>query len=246
MSSRYLAGLDLGQAQDPTALVIAERMIEPPYDPSAVELVHEQVEVKPPWYINGQLYRAGESVQQVHKKLRLADGSLVDVPTGGDVVHYRVRHIQRFKLGTSYPAIVEEVSTLLSRPELGTDVTLIVDGTGVGRPVVDLFHQKRRSFDVVPVLITGGDTPSQIDGWHHVPKRELIARALVALETGRLKIGQFPETAVLTSELQTYRVKKTNAANEIFEARSGAHDDLVLALALACWYGERSSVQIFF
>jgi hypothetical protein len=45
---------------------------------------------------------------------------------------------------------------------------------------------------------------------------------------------------VLIKELQNFKVKITAAANEIFEAwREGEHDDLLLAVAIAAWMGER-------
>jgi hypothetical protein len=45
---------------------------------------------------------------------------------------------------------------------------------------------------------------------------------------------------ILIRELQNYQVKVTPAANEVFNAREGEHDDLLLALALAAWNGERT------
>ena len=45
----------------------------------------------------------------------------------------------------------------------------------------------------------------------------------------------------LVRELLDFRVKITVAANETFGTwREGQHDDLVLAVALACWQAERS------
>jgi hypothetical protein len=46
-------------------------------------------------------------------------------------------------------------------------------------------------------------------------------------------------TDTLVRELEDYRVKITPAADETFNAREGAHDDLSLALALAVWVGEQ-------
>ena len=44
----------------------------------------------------------------------------------------------------------------------------------------------------------------------------------------------------LMQEMRAFRVKITRAANETFGARrEGDHDDLVLAVALAAWWGER-------
>ena len=49
-----------------------------------------------------------------------------------------------------------------------------------------------------------------------------------------------PETQTLVRELAEFQVKFTPAANEVFGVwREGAHDDLVLAVAVAAWAGER-------
>jgi hypothetical protein len=57
----------------------------------------------------------------------------------------------------------------------------------------------------------------------------------------RLQIARrLTEAATLVRELQNFQVKITAAANETFGAwRDGQHDDLVLAVALACWWSER-------
>jgi hypothetical protein len=45
---------------------------------------------------------------------------------------------------------------------------------------------------------------------------------------------------VLTGELETFQVKITAAANDVYGTwREGTHDDMVLATALAAWYGCR-------
>jgi len=46
--------------------------------------------------------------------------------------------------------------------------------------------------------------------------------------------------SVLVKELENFRVKITVNANETFESwRERDHDDLVLAVAMATWLGER-------
>jgi hypothetical protein len=69
----------------------------------------------------------------------------------------------------------------------------------------------------------------------------LVGVLQVLLQTRRLRIAQaLPEAAILAKELETFQVKITAAANEAFGAwREGQHDDLVLAVALAAWAGER-------
>lgn len=56
-------------------------------------------------------------------------------PTSGAVYH--VRRIER-KLGTPYPQIVSRVRTVMARLP---NAELVVDATGVGQPVVDMFNQ---------------------------------------------------------------------------------------------------------
>jgi hypothetical protein len=92
------------------------------------------------------------------------------------------------------------------------------------------------------VTITGGHavTVSE-DGSYHVPKKELVTCLQVVLQGRRLQIVRsLPEAAALVRELQQFQVKITAAAHETFGVwREGQHDDLVLAVALACWWAER-------
>jgi hypothetical protein len=49
-----------------------------------------------------------------------------------------------------------------------------------------------------------------------------------------------PLVPVLMRELQDFRVKISDQGHDSYGAwREGAHDDLVLAVAVAAWYGER-------
>jgi hypothetical protein len=145
---------------------------------------------------------------------------------------FQVGHLERAPLGTTYPAIVHHVGRLLQRLPRGTE--LIIDYTGVGRPVFDLFQH----LSVYPtgVLITSGVTEAMIDGIAHVPKLVLISRVQALLHEGRLKIQKdLPEAAALVNELVEFRVQYTAAGHLTFNAREGRHDDLVLALAIACY-----------
>ncbi len=101
---------------------------------------------------------------------------------------YHCRHLQRFKLGTSYPHIVESVREICRRePLLSSKPTLAVDQTGVGNAVVDIFKQAKLNADLQPILIHGGDNAVREDGVWRVPKRELVGSTQVALQTGRLR-----------------------------------------------------------
>ena len=148
---------------------------------------------------------------------------------------YEVQHLERLRLGMPYPAQVDHLEALLCRPPLDRMAPrVLVDYTGVGRPVFDMFagrHALRRAQGVV---ITGGrDTTRHGPGWS-VPKGELVSKLQALLHAGELRIAaSLPDAPVLLRELQDFRVRFTDSGNASFNAREGAHDDLVLALALA-------------
>src|SRR5208283_4392770 len=56
-------------------------------------------------------------------------------------VKLRLRYLERPALGTSYPEIVDRVAEVARSADLAGRCHLIVDATGVGRPVVDLLRR---------------------------------------------------------------------------------------------------------
>jgi hypothetical protein len=155
-------------------------------------------------------------------------------------------HLQRFLLHTPYPDIVASVARLAGTPQL-RDAPLVVDQTGVGRPVVDLLRNAVGARRIIPVTITSGQTVSvQSDGSRHVPKKDLVTCMVSLLEDRRLKVARdLAEARTLTNELLNFKMQITPAANITYGAwRSGQHDDLVLAVALACWWAEGTAPQI--
>jgi hypothetical protein len=153
---------------------------------------------------------------------------------------YHLRHLQRFPLGTPYTHITHDMSGLLGRDPLLNRSRLMVDGTGVGVPVVNMLYHA--GLPVVPVWMTAGSTVSRKGRIIRVPKRDLVSVLQVLFQTGRLKIAtSLPLGPVLVDELMNFRAKITPAGNDTYEAwRERDHDDLVLALAIAAWYAERS------
>ncbi len=153
---------------------------------------------------------------------------------------YEVRHLERPPLGTGYPQIAARVGEVLRRlPSRPRRPRLVVDATGVGRPVVDMLRQS--GLEPIAITITAGDTPSWVGGGWRVPKRDLVSTLAVLLQTGRLKVAkELPDAATLVNELLNFRVKISVGGHDSYEAwREGVHDDLVLAVSLAVWYGER-------
>jgi hypothetical protein len=220
---RYSVGVDLGQANDFTAIAVLEKTIAPP----------ETAMFSP----------LGE-----HPGNRLVEGRAV----------YDLVYLKRPKLGTPYDTIAKRVADLIcelepegSFGELG-QVTLSVDGTGVGRAVVDLLDAefKRRGstsksiprVDFRRVSVTGSQgtlkRPTRTDGYWAVPKKDLIFPAVAAFQQGKIRIARgIKDRDALVDELKNYRSKVNIATGNLaFEPwRESQHDDLLFATCLALW-----------
>jgi hypothetical protein len=149
---------------------------------------------------------------------------------------FAVRHVERFPLGTSYVAIVDRVRRMVRRPELRGHCSLVVDATG-GGAVVDLLRTSDLDCELVPVQKTGCGAARKEAGQWNVPKRDLIAVVQALLEQDRLSFAlEMPAIRKLLDELMAMRTRVTPEGNSQYGAwREGSHDDLALAVALACW-----------
>lgn len=150
---------------------------------------------------------------------------------------YHLRYIAREQLGTSYVEVIPHVKALLDalRP-LGT-VTLCIDSTGVGAPIVDMF--KAAGLNPVAITVHGGQNVNYDKGVWRVPKRDLVSSAKRLLGEKTLKIAKgMPFADTLINELQSFSVKINIATgHDTYEAwRENEHDDLVFAVSLCCWY----------
>ena len=155
-------------------------------------------------------------------------------------VRYEMPHLERPPLGTSYPAIIARLKDLIARLPAHERLKIVVDRTGVGRPVVDLMRAAK--LKIIPITITGsGKVSGGAFGGYNVPKKELVSNLVIVFQADRLKIARaLPEAPVLVEELQNFKLKITTAGNDTYEAwRESDHDDLVLAAAMAAWYGEK-------
>jgi hypothetical protein len=149
-----------------------------------------------------------------------------------------VRVAARIPLGTPYTQVVETVRDVVRSPKLRGKCTVVVDGSGVGEPVVEMMRRADLGCALMAVIITGGSgTRSGAAGYRYVSKFDLMTGLQLALEKEELKIARrMPEAAALVKELVDVRV----AANGAMGAEGrGQHDDLVMAVALACWRAKK-------
>jgi hypothetical protein len=121
-------------------------------------------------------------------------------------------------------------------------ISLVVDQTGVGESVIESLRAAGLGF--AGILIHGGDAVSDMDGGYRVPKRELVGTVDVLLQNRRLRIAKtLPMAEVLVQELEAFKATtKLTTGHTSYAAdeswRENPHDDTVLAVAMACWYGE--------
>ena len=159
-----------------------------------------------------------------------------------------VRHVERMPLGTSYPQVVARVKEVVQGNELQGQCSLVVDGTGVGAPVVEMLRGAQLGCEITAVTITGGGRENSYQmaggGWN-VPKQDLLAGVQLLLERGELRIAkQMREAALLVKELRDMRVMVGSGGRVRMGAEgTGEHDDLVIALALGCWRAQRRRLE---
>lgn len=149
---------------------------------------------------------------------------------------YDVRHLERLPLGMSYVAQIARIKDLLSRPPLADGCTLVIDDSGVGRGVGDLVEHA--GLKPIRIQITAGSAVEwQSNSRCNVAKTELISALDARLHTGELKFAAaLREADALKQELQDFQRHVSDAGRASYQARTGRHDDLVLAVALAVWY----------
>jgi hypothetical protein len=149
--------------------------------------------------------------------------------------HYVVRHLERLPLNTAYPDVAQRVrEVVLGVLNLGAAaVSLFVDATGVGQPVVDLLVGT--GVPVQACYFTYGDRRTvQQNRTISLGKAWLVSRLQALLQTGRILLPRTPEADALARELLDYELRVDQDANERYGAfRVGSHDDLVTALGLA-------------
>ena len=133
-----------------------------------------------------------------------------------------VRHLERIPLRTPYPDVVERVRVVTQRYR-DRKLQVVMDATGVGAAVRDMLAQAHLGVSVIGVTITGGQRVTHSYGDYHVPRYDLLANLRVLLEKRMLDIAVKGGPAeALRAELLRW-------------GRRSAHDDLVFAVALACW-----------
>jgi hypothetical protein len=102
--------------------------------------------------------------------------------------------------------------------------------------VIQLLRDERLPVNLLPITTTGGSSATVSANGRSVPKKELIAILELLLERGILKIAaSLPHADWMREELRQFERWSTRGGSVQFGAGRG-HDDLVMALAIACWW----------
>jgi hypothetical protein len=155
-----------------------------------------------------------------------------------------LRHVERAPLGMPYPQVVARVKSVVRAGLAEGGCTLAVDATGVGAPVVDMLRGGGLGCEITAVSITGGDRARHSRGVWNVPKQDLMGGLQVLLERGELKIARgLGQAGALMKELVDVKARIGSGGRvRVGADGAGEHDDLVIALALACWRAGRKQV----
>ena len=212
-TTRHILGLDLGKRQDPSSLVTAEH--------------RRTIETSVNYRHTGQR-RQPKVDSSVSEEVKQSAFSVV--------------RIDRFSLGTEYRDVAETTRRVMESPKTKAP-TLVLDANGVGDAVTEIL--KDVGVSPVPIYTTGGREVNREGGSWSVPKAEVVSALQVLLQDGRLDIAEGLDLAdQLITEMKAFSVRYTDAGNVRFEhSGEGHHGDTVIALALACWYGESAATQ---
>jgi hypothetical protein len=147
-----------------------------------------------------------------------------------------LRHLDRWQ-NLNYVEQVRRVATMLQSPAFTGRAQLVMDVTGVGRPVFDMVKAE----DLYPtgILLTGGSNVIREHGVVRVPKRDVVDSLRLVLQRGELQIPRrLALGEVLKAEMQNFTLTiNPTTAHDSYAAptREGEHDDLVLAVGMGCW-----------
>jgi len=220
--NKFIFGYDPGKSGDPPAFCVIERVMDPERKSSRrrptlhLRGLHE-------WPLS---YEAPNFCPSCAKQ-------------GKPNVEHRT--------GVPYPEQVRDVCDFLRMPWALRQSQLLVDQGGVGEAVMDLFHEQQvdgRPVRPVGITFGAGQRPTGEGYDWTVPKRDLVISMQVQLQNGRLFFSDDLDdklVAKLVKQMLAFKVKIDPVTiHDAYEAaKQSDHDDMVAAVAVACWWARR-------
>jgi hypothetical protein len=224
----FTVGVDIGQVSDYTAMCVLKRTVVPP-DTAMFSPVGPE------------------------PSNRLVNGSVKF-----DVVY--AKRVKGRRLTQTAREVFERVLKLAPQGAFGEkgQISLAVDGTGLGRTVIDVFRDemdgRRRRREYMPEIdfrpvnwrssAESMKRPQRDGDYWPVPWAQAVWPTVVAFQEEQIRIGRVDDKEQLLHELRSFRMKKPKLGSgvEKYESfRQKDHDDLLAALTLAywCWWYRR-------
>ena len=157
-----------------------------------------------------------------------------------DRFRFTILHVMVYPLRTPYPAVVQEFALLATHNTIRHRVNIVLDRSGVGRGIVDLFRDHGEMASITwGVSITAHSNPSRDKtspmDWS-VPKKDLVGATQLALQRQRIIHHPYcPGIGTLLQELHSFRHTTVGGVRHTFEGKGKSHDDTVTALSVALW-----------
>lgn len=154
-------------------------------------------------------------VEQIQSPYSWAD------PTHPRLLHWVVSHAHVFPLHTPYTDIAQHVIALAAaykREQPKSNLYLVPDATGVGRPILEMLHHAKKlcptpTGRLEGLIFTSGQNATQHShpnyslDIYNVPKLTLLNSLSLALESGLLKVPtDLPQRDTLLAQLAALEV----------------------------------------
>ncbi len=162
---------------------------------------------------------------------------------GNAPASYGVSHLQRWPAGYGYAEVAREVGALVRglpcRP-----ARLLLDAA-LGSSVVQIFRRERVGLLLPAVVATDAAATTWGPDGVTVPANEVASAVLALFQEDRLRFGPVPEEVTVRRGLKAFS-EKAGPLGRLAQWVLGADpgDELVLAVALAAWAGEKASRRL--
>ena len=225
---------------------MARRALSAPISDFDRDLLRRQI-TKPPEQAPKRDFLVGLSVGQGLQPSGVAVLERLAPSRPGERRSYACRYLRRWlPPATAYPVLVGDLSTMLCDTPLSGSDLIVEAGPGI-RTVVTYLRKHHLPARIRPVELRACAEDGFVDGLWRVTQASVIETSRLVLQEDRLVFDDLmppevmastPSAQTIYQALLTYPYAKTPASNDAFASREGADDDLILAVGLACWFGE--------
>lgn len=167
--------------------------------------------------------------------------------------HFTVPFLKRLDLNLAYPEQIAQMVRICvaAQKNARMPMSVLVDTTGVGDAVYDMLKPQLRDAGVSSVIscrFMSGDRVVREGAELRIGKSYFVSRLQVLSESGRIHLPRTPEAFQLSQEMLDFDIDVNESGKATYGAiRPGTHDDLVVALGLACIFDiEPSYGQLIF